>query len=124
LPIWLAATIRSSDALSERGVAALAQLRGKRRVVRCAGSVGSSNVAFRGIKPDSGLARPFDGASSELPVPLASESCASTPLRRGVGSLVARQADARWIHGFLGHSKITTTEATGTPKRSLRTSTD
>jgi site-specific recombinase XerD len=23
---------------------------------------------------------------------------------------VARQADARWVQGFLGHSKITTTE--------------
>jgi hypothetical protein len=55
-PIWLAATIPSSDALSERGVVALVRLRGKRRVGRCAGSVGSSNVAFRGIKPDSATA--------------------------------------------------------------------
>jgi integrase len=31
-------------------------------------------------------------------------------LRHGAGSLVARQADARWVQGFLGHSKITTTE--------------
>ncbi|HET8978032.1 MAG TPA: tyrosine-type recombinase/integrase [Solirubrobacteraceae bacterium] len=31
-------------------------------------------------------------------------------LRHGAGSLVARQADPRWVQGFLGHSKITTTE--------------
>ena len=31
-------------------------------------------------------------------------------LRHGAGSVVARQADARWVQGFLGHSKITTTE--------------
>jgi integrase len=31
-------------------------------------------------------------------------------LRHGAGSLVARQADARWVQRFLGHSKITTTE--------------
>jgi integrase len=31
-------------------------------------------------------------------------------LRHGAGSLLARQADARWVQGFLGHSKITTTE--------------
>jgi integrase len=31
-------------------------------------------------------------------------------LRHGAGSMVARQADARWVQGFLGHSKITTTE--------------
>jgi integrase len=31
-------------------------------------------------------------------------------LRHGAGSLVARQADARWVQGFLGHSKISTTE--------------
>lgn len=30
-------------------------------------------------------------------------------LRHGAGSLVARQADARWVQGFLGHSKLTTT---------------
>lgn len=31
-------------------------------------------------------------------------------LRHGAGSLVARRADARWVQGFLGHSKLTTTE--------------
>jgi integrase len=31
-------------------------------------------------------------------------------LRHGAGSMVARQADPRWVHGFLGHSSITTTE--------------
>jgi integrase len=30
-------------------------------------------------------------------------------LRHGAGSLVARQTDARWVQGFLGHSKLTTT---------------
>jgi integrase len=29
-------------------------------------------------------------------------------LRHGAGSLVARQADARWVPGFLGHSKLAT----------------
>jgi integrase len=31
-------------------------------------------------------------------------------LRHGAGSLIARQTDARWVQGFLGHSKLTTTE--------------
>ena len=31
-------------------------------------------------------------------------------LRHGAGSLVARQVDARWVQGFLGHSKISTAE--------------
>ncbi len=31
-------------------------------------------------------------------------------LRHGAGSLVARETDARWVQGFLRHSKITTTE--------------
>lgn len=31
-------------------------------------------------------------------------------LRHGAGSLIARQADPRWVQGFLGHSKIATTE--------------
>jgi hypothetical protein len=48
----LAGTIGSSDALSERGIAALVRLRGKRRVGGCAGSIISSNVAFRGSTPD------------------------------------------------------------------------
>jgi integrase len=30
-------------------------------------------------------------------------------LRHGAGSLVARHADPRWVQGFLGHSKLTTT---------------
>ena len=37
-------------------VPALVRLRGKRRVRRCAGSIGSSDVAFRGIKPDPATA--------------------------------------------------------------------
>jgi integrase len=31
-------------------------------------------------------------------------------LRHSAGSMVARQADARWVQGFLGHSKLATTE--------------
>ncbi|HLI58641.1 MAG TPA: tyrosine-type recombinase/integrase [Solirubrobacteraceae bacterium] len=31
-------------------------------------------------------------------------------LRHGAGSLIARQADPRWVQGFLGHSKLSTTE--------------
>ncbi len=31
-------------------------------------------------------------------------------LRHAAGSLVARHADARFVQGFLGHSRITTTE--------------
>lgn len=31
-------------------------------------------------------------------------------LRHGAGSMVARQADPRWVQAFLGHSSITTTE--------------
>lgn len=31
-------------------------------------------------------------------------------LRHGAGCLVARQADPRWVQGFLGHSKLTMTE--------------
>ena len=43
-------------------------------------------------------------------------------LRHGAGSLVARQADARWVQGFLGHSKITTTERYYTRRPDRRTS--
>ena len=45
-------TVGSSDALSESGVATVVRLRGRRRVGWFAGSIDSSNVAFRGIKPD------------------------------------------------------------------------
>ncbi len=31
-------------------------------------------------------------------------------LRHGAGSMIARQADPRWVQSFLGHSKLTTTE--------------
>lgn len=31
-------------------------------------------------------------------------------LRHGAGSMIAREADPRWVQGFLGHSSITTTE--------------
>ena len=31
-------------------------------------------------------------------------------LRHSAGSLIAREADARWVQGFLGHSRIATTE--------------
>ncbi len=41
---------------SESGIATLVRLRGKRRGARFAGSLGSSSVAFRGIKPDPATA--------------------------------------------------------------------
>jgi hypothetical protein len=47
---------RQQRRLSELGIAAPVRLRGKRRGGRCAGSIGSSNVAFRGIKPDPATA--------------------------------------------------------------------
>ena len=47
---------RRQRRLSELGIAGLVRLRGKRRGGRCAGSIGSSNVAFRGIKPDPATA--------------------------------------------------------------------
>ena len=31
-------------------------------------------------------------------------------LRHSAGSLIAREADPRWVQGFLGHSKLATTE--------------
>jgi integrase len=31
-------------------------------------------------------------------------------LRHGAGSMIARQADPRWVQSFLGHSQLTTTE--------------
>ena len=52
----LAATIGSSNALSEHGIEALVRLRGKRRVAWFAWRIHSSNVAFRGIKSDPATA--------------------------------------------------------------------
>jgi hypothetical protein len=59
--LWHVSTRRSSplgscDAFSESGVATLVRLRGKRRLPRFAGSLGSSSIAFRGIKPDPATA--------------------------------------------------------------------
>jgi integrase len=61
------------------------------------------------------LGRPLDG--SALRRRFKSAAAASGlrvlrfhALRHGAGSLVARETDARWVQGFLGHSKITTTE--------------
>jgi hypothetical protein len=45
----------SCDAFSESGVATLVRLRGKRRLPRFAGRLGSSSVAFR-VKPDPATA--------------------------------------------------------------------
>jgi hypothetical protein len=56
--------IGTGDALSENVVATLVRLRGKRRLVRFAGRVGGSNVAFRGIKPDPATA--IQAAGSDL----------------------------------------------------------
>lgn len=61
------------------------------------------------------LGRPLDGAVLRR---LSKRTAAAAglrvvrfhALRHGAGSLVARQADPRWVQGFLGHSKITTTE--------------
>ena len=59
--LWHASTrhstpLGSCDAFSESGVATLVRLRGKRRLPRFAGSLGGSDVAFRGIRPDPATA--------------------------------------------------------------------
>ncbi len=61
------------------------------------------------------LGRPLDGAALRRRFKRAAAAAGLRvlrfhALRHGAGSLVARQADARWVQGFLGHSKITTTE--------------
>jgi site-specific recombinase XerD len=61
------------------------------------------------------LGRPLDGAAlrrrfKRTAVAAGLRVLRFHALRHGAGSLVARQADARCVQGFLGHSKITTTE--------------
>jgi integrase len=63
----------------------------------------------------SRLGRPLDGSALRRRFKLAAAAAGLRvlrfhALRHGAGSLVARETDARWVQGFLGHSKITTTE--------------
>lgn len=62
----------------------------------------------------SRLGRPLDGSALRRRFKRAAEAADLRvlrfhALRHGAGSLVARQADPRWVQGFLGHSKLTTT---------------
>lgn len=63
----------------------------------------------------SRLGRPLDGSALRRRFKRAAQTAGLRvlrfhALRHGAGSLVARQADPRWVQGFLGHSKLTTTE--------------
>ena len=63
----------------------------------------------------SRLGRPLDGSALRRRFKRAAAAAGLRvlrfhALRHGAGSLVARQADPRWVQGFLGHSKLTTTE--------------
>lgn len=62
----------------------------------------------------SRLGRPLDGAVLRRRFKRTAAACLRVlrfhALRHGAGSFVARQADPRWVRGFLRHSKITTTE--------------
>jgi site-specific recombinase XerD len=60
------------------------------------------------------LGRPLDGSALRRRFKLAAAAAGLRELqfhaqRHGAGSLVAPNADARWIQAFLGHSKLTTT---------------
>ena len=62
----------------------------------------------------SRLGRPLDGSALRRRFKGAAAAAGLRELRfhalrHGAGSLIARQADPRWVQGFLGHSKITTT---------------
>lgn len=62
----------------------------------------------------SRLGRPLDGSALSRRFKRAAEAAGLRilrfhALRHGAGSLVARETDARWVQGFLGHSKLTTT---------------
>lgn len=62
----------------------------------------------------SRLGRPLDGSALRRRFKAAAASGGLRvlrfhALRHGAGSLAARQADARWVQGFLGHAKLTTT---------------
>jgi integrase len=63
----------------------------------------------------SRLGRPLDGSALRRRFKRAAAAAGLRvlrfhALRHGAGSLVARQADTRWVQAFLGHSKLTTTE--------------
>jgi integrase len=63
----------------------------------------------------SRLGRPLDASALRRRFKSAAEAAGLRvlrfhALRHGAGSLVARQADPRWVQGFLGHSKLSTTE--------------
>jgi integrase len=62
----------------------------------------------------SRLGRPLDGSALRRRFKRAAAAAGLRQLkfhalRHGAGSLVAREADPRWVQGFLGHSKLTTT---------------
>jgi integrase len=61
------------------------------------------------------LGRPLDGSALRRRFKRAAAAAGLCvlrfhALRHGAGSMIARQADARWVQAFLGHSKLTTTE--------------
>jgi integrase len=61
------------------------------------------------------LGRPLDGSALRRRFKAAAAAAGLRvlrfhALRHGAGSIIARQAEPRWIQGFLGHSKLTTTE--------------
>ena len=63
----------------------------------------------------SRLGRPLDGSALRRRFKRAAAAVGLRELRfhalrHGAGSMIARQADPRWVQGFLGHSKSTTTE--------------
>ena len=84
----------------------------------CTTSAGADQASVPARGPDRDVARRRFGSSSQSRIP--SRSARSPPSQRphrpagaahgAAGSLVARHADARWVQGFLGHSKLTTTE--------------
>ena len=62
----------------------------------------------------SRLGRPLDGSALRRRFKAAAKAAGLRvlrfhALRHAAGSLVARQADPRWVQGFLGHSKLATT---------------
>jgi integrase len=63
----------------------------------------------------SRLGRPLDGSALRRRFKRAAAAAGLRELRfhalrHGAGSMIARQADPRWVQGFLGHAKLTTTE--------------
>ena len=84
-----------------------------------AAGVRTARRAQRFIGPDdyvfcSRLGRPLDGSALRRRFKRAAAAAGLRvlrfhALRHGAGSLVAREADPRWVQGFLGHSKLTTT---------------